>query len=165
MKKKVRGTRMLIFNDLQDLYAVFVNIRSDPGNPKNAEIVKAASDGLKDRNSKGGCNAFRVALRPLGDLGEPYRFVSVDNVYTYFPGILKNPVYYDFLADACDELASVIGSGNLERVEDLADALHNIPILLTDPEMKSLPKQIRKYDLKFYRDKWDKTFLRFYDKL
>ena len=61
---------MLIFNDLHDLYAVFVNIRSDPGNPKNADIVNAVSDVLKDRNSKGGCNAFRVALRPLGDLVE-----------------------------------------------------------------------------------------------
>ena len=164
MKKNVGRNRMLIFYDLYDLYAVFVNVRSDPGNPMNADIVKAVSGVLKDRNSKGVCNAFRAALRPLGDLGEPYRFVSVDNVYTYFPGILKNPVHYDLLAAACDELANVIESGNVERVEDLADALHNIPILMTDPKVKNFSKRIRKYDLKFYRDKWDKTFLRSFDK-
>ena len=155
---------MLIFYDLYDLHAVFVNVRSDPGNPMNAEIVKAVSGVLKDRNSNGVCNAFRAVLRPLGDLGEPYRFVSVDNVYTYFPGVLMNFVYYDFLAESCDELVNVIETGNAERVEDLADALHNVPILMTDPEVKNFSKRIRKYDLKFYRDKWDKTFLRSFDK-
>ena len=156
---------MLVFYDLYDLYAVFVNVRSDPGNPMNAEIVKTVSVVLKDRNSNGVCNAFRAALRPLGDLGEAYRFVQVDNVYTFVPGVFKNLVYYDLLSVACQELSNVIKGGNVERVADLADALHNLPIMLTDPDLKKIPKRFWKCDLKPYREKWDKTFLRMFDNL
>ena len=156
---------MLVFYDLYDLYAVFVNVRFDPGNPRNAGIVEAVLDVLSDRNQKGEPNAFRVALRAVGDLGEAYRFVLVDNVYTFVPGVFKNLVYYDLLSVACQELSNVIKGGNVERVADLADALHNLPIMLTDPGLKKIPKRFWRCDLKPYREKWDKTFLRMFDNL
>ena len=156
---------MLSVFDLYDLYAVFVNIRLQPDFPLNAGIVDAVLDVLENRNESGVTNAFRAALRSVGDLGEAYRFVQVDNVYPFVPRLFKNPVYYDLLSVACQELLNAIKSGNAERVADFADALHNLPIMLTDLDLKKIPKWFWKCDLKPYRDKWDKTFLRVFEKL
>ena len=48
---------------------------------------------------------------------------------------------------------------NPDRVSDLADALHNIPIILTEGKKGSL-RAVKRQISYVYRSKWNKDFLK-----
>ena len=56
-------------------------------------------------------------------------------------------------------MREAITVGNAERIYDLADALHNIPLILAEGKKDQLRviKQMISY---VYRPKWNKDFLR-----
>ena len=56
------------------------------------------------------------------------------------------------------EMKNVVAEGSLERIIDLADCLHNLPIYIS--ENKSIiPKMFWKNEVALYRKKWDEDFL------
>ncbi|MBR7033407.1 MAG: hypothetical protein IKI03_07260 [Clostridia bacterium] len=114
---------------------------------------------LNDRES-GEINQIRKAVRCAGKLqnDDIYCFVNTENVYTYIPFILKEETVYSVLLSSCEEMKHVVTEGNFERIIDLADCLHNLPIYIS--ENKSIiPKIFWKNEVAFYRKKWDEDFL------
>ncbi len=145
--------------DLYDLYAVFVGIRSHPDHPLNGAIMDRIIRVLNDRES-GEINQIRKAVHSAGKLqnDDIYCFANTENVYTYIPFILKEETVYSVLLSSCEEMKHVVTEGDLERIIDLADCLHNLPIYIS--ENKSIiPKMFWKNEATFYRKKWDEDFL------
>ena len=154
---------MLTIFDLYDLHQIFINIRNHADNVFNLEVVKCVMKIIKSKNSKGELNSFRVALRSIEHLDEAYSFIWVSNYYTYIPYFIKDDFVYDILLESCNEFLNVIHLGDIERVADLADSLHNLPILLADHQL-SIPKIFWEVDVQLYRKKWNNTFLQHYQK-
>ena len=155
---------MLNIFDLYDLHAIFVNIRNNPANPLNGVIVSKLLQILTLDNKNSDTNQIRVALRELNISDQQeYSFALCENVYTYIPCLIKDENIYKLLRLTCDELLKVIRNGNLEQIEDLADALHNLPLLLAENNL-SLPKSFLDYEVKYYQKKWNKLFLAEYKK-
>ena len=155
---------MLNIFDLYDLHSIFVNIRNNPTNPSNEVIISKLLPVFTLENENFETNQIRVALQELNIYDQQeYSFVSCKNVYTYIPCLIKDENIYKLLRLACDELLKVIRNGNYEQIEDLADTLHNLPLLLAENNL-SLPKSFWDYEVKYYQKKWDRLFLAEYKK-
>lgn len=106
-----------------------------------------------------------MALSAIPSLDkELYKFVFVENIYSYYPVLLiRNEQINNILIESCECLLRVIREKNNEKKMDLADCLHNLPILITENKIK-IPKEFWVSEVKNYRDKWDKNFLvKFHD--
>ena len=151
---------MLSIYDLYDLHSIFTCIRFRPDYELNGLIMSKASEVLNNRYSNSECNQFRIAIRSIDNLDyELYRFSSTDNVYTYFPSLLKDEKIYILLVESCECLSEAINDGNKEKIIDLADCLHNLPIIIVENN-HSIPKHYWENEVKYYRKKWDNDFLR-----
>lgn len=149
---------MLNIFDLYDLYAIFVNIRYNPAHPSNEAIISKLLPIFTQKNGNVEANQIRVTLQELNICNQhEYSFVSCRNVYTYMR-FIKDENIYKLLRLACGELLKVIRSGNLERIEDLADTLHNLPLFLAENNL-SVPKSFWDNEVKYYRKKWNRFFL------
>ena len=82
----------------------------------------------------------------------------IENYYTYYPSFLKNEYIYSILSAALKELLIALNEGNLEKIADLADCLHDLPIIIVENNY-SIPKKFWKVFIKSYRNKWNKIFL------
>lgn len=152
---------MLSFYELYDLYSIFVGIRSSPNNAINKEVLLSVINVLKNRHNSDELNQFRLALQPISvrDTEELYNFSLVENKYCYFPlSFLKDEKIYLVLIKACEKLLEAVNEKNTEKIYDLADCLHNLPIFITENKY-TIPKKYWKNEIKYYRKKWDKTFL------
>jgi len=152
---------MFCVYELYDLHMILVAIRSYPNASINSEIVSTVITVLEDRVSNVETNQLRKALQSVETIDENtiYDFVFTENKYTYFPlSFLKNESIYAVLFSAFKELLFVLNEKNFERVIDLADCLHNLPIILVE-NCYSIPKSFWKKFLKYYRDKWNNNFL------
>ena len=153
---------MIGYFDLHDLHAVFVSIRAYPDHVANEGILDAVTAVLQDK-SAAGMNQIRRAIRSVpGYQGEDGRFAfaATDNDYSYFPlPFLKDEAVYRVLLAGCEELLRVVREGNRERIGDLADGLHNLPIYLTERNYR-IPRSFWKNEVKTYRKKWDPQFLK-----
>ena len=119
--------------DFYDIYFILVAIRFKPQNECNAEIVQSAID----------------------IISAPQNGNDVDNIYTYGIRFIKEGYPYSFLKNAFDKLLKCINDGDYNQVYALADALHNVPIFLSDG-CKNLKKALRiefsNYDKKYGTD-------------
>lgn len=152
---------MISVYDLYDLHAILVNIRSSPSNEINKEVILKVINVLKNRDCSNDMNQFRIALQPIYALSQDvlYAFTSVENKYCYFPlPFLKDEKIYTVLVSACEHLLTAICAKNEEKIYDLADCLHNLPIFIVENSY-SIPKKYWKNEVKYYRKKWDKDFL------
>lgn len=152
---------MLSFYELYDLHAIFVGIRFSPMNAINEDILLSVIDVLKNRHNIDELNQFRVALQAISsrDTEELYNFSLVENKYCYFPlSFLKDEKIYLLLIKACEKLLEAVNEKNQEKIYDLADCLHELPIFLSENRY-TIPKKYWKNEIKYYRKKWDKTFL------
>lgn len=73
--------------------------------------------------------------------------------------IIKEEQYYRFLTNAFNEMQLCIEKNEPDRLEDLADALHNIPIFMTDDRedfRKFCRIQFSYYKKKYGVNLWDK---------
>ena len=147
--------------DLYDIYAVFVLIRAYPEDKTNALAVAAVREVVDAPQAQfGSTNAIRSRLGHISELDrEKWFFVDTQNVYTYMPPILKDERAYAILSACLAEMQEAVTVGNPERIYDLADALHNIPLILAEGKKDQLRviKQMISY---VYRPKWNKDFLR-----
>ena len=151
---------MLSIYDLYDLSAIFKNIRAFPEYESNNEVLLKTINVLESRLENHDMNQFRGALRSINSLDkEKYHFAYVDNVYVYFPAFLKEKHIYILLIECCECLLKAIEEKNTEKIADLADCLHNLPTLIADNSF-SIPKNFWKNEMKYYRKKWDKNFLK-----
>ncbi len=152
---------MIILYDLYDMYAVFANIRSHPENPINEKAVSLILDFINGRAAGGEINGLRTAIAEFiaMDSEGVYAFVETQNVYTYIGSILKDEYIYAVLSAACEELLKVIKTQNTAQIADLADCLHNLPIMLAENNYK-IPRRFWKNEVTLYRKTWNKDFLK-----
>ena len=153
---------MLLNNyDLYDLYAVFVLIRAYPEDKANALAVAAVREVVDAPQGQfGRTSAIRSRLGNIPELDrEKWFFVDTQNVYTYMPPILRDEGAYAILSACLTEMQEAMATGNTNRVYDLADAIHNIPIILTkggDSVCADIAREISYV----YRKKWNEGFLK-----
>jgi hypothetical protein len=153
---------MLLNNyDLYDLYAVFVLIRAYPSDQANALAVDAVKEVLDAPQAQfGSTNAIRSRLGHISQLDrEKWFFVDTQNVYTYMPPFLKDEKSYAILSACLAEMQEAMTMGNTERIYDLADAIHNIPIILTKGGHSARADITREISY-VYRKKWNEGFLK-----
>ena len=151
---------MLNIYDLYDLYAIFISIRTFPEYELNGEVLLKVIGVLKNRHKNHSINQFRIALRSIESLDKnKFYFVYVDNIYVYFSSFLKDKTVYKILIACCECLFHAVKSKNVEKIRDLADCLHNLPILIANNNL-TIPISFWQQEAKFYRDKWDKNFLK-----
>ncbi|HHU56537.1 MAG TPA: hypothetical protein GXZ48_07620 [Acholeplasmataceae bacterium] len=150
---------MLNIYDLYDIHAILINIRQNPEYELNKEVITKTINVLKNWQNNQKMNQIRTALQSISSLDiEAYNFVYVNNMYTYFPSYLKNENIYIMLIEALECLLIAIEEKNIEKIIDLADCLHNLPIYLVENHF-FVPKEYWNCEVKYYRKKWDKNFL------
>ena len=146
--------------DFYDIYAVITSIRLNPKADYNREIINAVCKVLSEKQASN-CiepNIIRNALKSIKSIDkEVFRWVYVDNVYTYVDRIVKDEFYYGFLLNAFNLLSFCAQNKDFDRLYDLADSLHNIPIFIADESKnfkKLVKKQVISYDKKYKTDLW-----------
>ncbi len=153
---------MLMLNfDFYDIHAVLVAFRANPRSVQNTMITKAVislieapqSDAIIDGN------VIRGVLAELEDIDQDsYRLVYTRNVYTHGHRIIKEALAYQIMAVSFSELLKCLNNENFDKFQDLADALHNVPVILADKTKNT--KLLIKKEISWYRKKWDKSFLK-----
>lgn len=143
-----------------DMHSVLVGIRFKPDNPCNAEIARAIYEVLSEpqKDNLVELNIIRKALAKIDSLDdERFYWVHTENIYTYGWKFIKEDLPYRILAGGFSKISSLAESRDLERLEDLADALHNVPILFADG-CKNLKKAVKiefhYYNKKYKTDLW-----------
>lgn len=127
---------MLLMNyDYYDIHALLTTLRAKPDKAYNIEIIKSVFEVLSALQIDNTIddNIIRKKLRMIEAIDkDDFRWVYVDNIYTYGWKIIKDEKSYSFLANGFQMMIEYAASGDFQRLEDLADALHNIPIFFAD---------------------------------
>lgn len=127
---------MLLQNfDFYDIHAVLTMLRAKPEKEYNIEIIKAVLEVLSTPQIDNTIddNIIRKKLRTIETIDKEYfRWVYVDNIYTYGRKIIKDEICYEFLAKGFQTMLECTVSDEFQRLSDLSDALHNIPIFFAD---------------------------------
>ena len=127
---------MLLMNhDFHDMHYVLVMLRAYPRKTYNKQIIQSIIHVLTEPQIDNiiNDNIIRKALRAIDSLDKDYfRWVYVDNIYTYGSKIIHNEFRYSFLENAFRKLLECSVKEDYKKLEMLADALHNIPICLSE---------------------------------
>ena len=99
------------------------------------------------------CPAFVIQRRNLRDKARIQK-----NVYTYGVKIIKDDFAYQILSAMLEALLSCLKEPNEDRIFDLKDVLHNMPVILAEGNKHSKKRIAR--EISFYRSKWNKHFLK-----
>ena len=131
---------LLTTQDLYDLHAVFIHIRNDPDTMETYAVIIRLMDLFNkwDFDTCADGNIIRRTLRSAQELDrERYYWVDTDNVYAHQGRIFKpdHPVYEIFRI-AFDRLFQNLKGQRYENVAKLADAFHNVPMILSEKEGK-----------------------------
>ena len=153
---------MLLSNyDFYDIYWSIVLVRSNSLKYDYA-VSKAIKDVIdtKQKDNTVEMNIIRNILSEVNELKEyeEWQWIQIKNVYTYGVKIIKDDFAYQILSVMFEELLNCLKESNADRIYDLKDALHNIPVILVD-ENKHSKKRIA-LEISFYRRKWNKHFLK-----
>ena len=147
--------------DLYDIYAVIVYIRAYTNDTKNTEIAKAVKSLLDE--PKGDCGSLNEVRRAVSAVEgidrEHYSWAFTENVYTYMPPVIKDELPYRVLSAGFAEIISAMESGDGERIYRAADAMHNVPIIFAENDIKEAKKQIKR-ESSFYRKEYNSEFLK-----
>ena len=147
--------------DLHDIYAGFLLIRACPSDDDNAVAVATVKELVDaERGVFSRANAVRVCLGRIPDLDrEKWFFVDTINVYTWMPPVIRDEAVYAILSACLEEMLTALGTGDRDRIYDLADAIHNIPVILAEGK-KDRFRAIKREISYCYRSKWNKDFLK-----
>lgn len=147
--------------DFYDIYSVIVFFRNYPQYEKNfiiAEKVRSVLDQPQVDNYIS-MNVVRAALREIDGIDNDYfNWIYTDNVYTYGHCVIHEDLAYKILSESFSELLICLKNNEHDRFADLSDALHNVPIILTEYPKKS--KNKIKTEISSYRKKWNKAFFK-----
>ena len=150
---------MLCYYEMHDLHYIFCGIRAFPGDPINREILAAVMVVLRNWYKCNDYNQFRTAIQSIPKYEERYGMAKNLNVYSYFPlSFIKDERIYLLLLKVCEQLMDAINEQNEEKVYDLADCIHNLPIYICDNKY-AIPNDFWKNEVRSYRHKWEKSFL------
>ena len=155
---------MLLTNyDFYDIYWSIVLMRSERAG-HDYIVSKAIKDAIdaEQRDNIVEMNIIRNILADIGELKEieEWQWIYTKNVYTYGVKVIKDNFSYQILSTIFEELLSCLKKPNEDRIYDLKDALHNIPIILSE-DGKQIKKHIAR-EIACYRNKWNKDFLKKY---
>lgn len=153
---------MLGFYDLYDLHAIIIGIRAFPQNPINQEILSAIITLMKNKRENTASNQIRSAIKELigKNNDELYTFALTENVYSYYPSLfLNDEKVYQVLISALESLLAVLQHNDICQIYDLADCLHDLPIIIAENNYK-ITSKYWKCEVRYYRKKWDRNFLR-----
>ena len=147
--------------DLHDIYAVLLLIRANPADKDNALAVDAVKEIVDAPQAQlGSPNAIRSRLGNIPELDrEKWFFIDVENVYTWMPPTLKDDKAYAILSACLGEMVEALNTGDQTRIYDLADAIHNIPIILAEGK-KDMLRAVKREISYVYRSKWNRDFLK-----
>ena len=127
---------MLLLNyDFYDIHSVITMLREKPENEYNSEVINVVLDILRTPQTDNTIddNMIRKKLRKIESIDQDdFRWVYVDNIYTYGWKVIKDKTCYSFLANGFQIMLEYAKSGDIQHLGDLADALHNIPIFFAD---------------------------------
>ncbi len=127
---------MLLLNyDFYDIHSAITMLRAKPENEYNFEVINAVLDILRTPQADNTIddNIIRKKLRKIESIDQDdFRWVYVDNIYTYGWKVIKDEACYSFLANGFQMMLEYAKARDFQRLEDLADALHNIPIFFAD---------------------------------
>ncbi len=155
---------MITDNDLYDLSAVFINIRRYIKFEHNIEILNAVSKLLDINNLDCTENQLRKSLAKIQGLNEEcWSFIKHDNVYVY-RRYIKNPALKTTLLSCVKELTNVLNDRNYDKAYDLVDCIHCLPNIISECDL-SITKSYWRINLRNYRRKWDKNFLKIEQKI
>ena len=152
---------MLLLNyDFYDIYAVLLSFRNDPSNTFNKQIAKSIKSLLESPQIDNIIepNIIRRSLAEIKNLDiERLAWIKTNNVYTHGQKVIREEIAYHILSVGFAELLVCLKDKNYKRFEALADALHNIPIILVE-NPQNYSKQI-KTEISIYRKTWNNSFL------
>lgn len=121
--------------DFHDIHSILTMLRSKPEKEYNIQIIESVLQVLTkpqiDNTSED--NIIRKQLRNINSLDKEYfRWVYVDNIYTYGIKVIKEEFCYSFLEKGFSKLLECAINQDYKQLEVLADALHNIPIFFAE---------------------------------
>ena len=153
---------MLLLNyDFYDIHAALIRIRHDSTDPHHTEVVRRLRQVIDAPQTDNiiESNLIRRTLAQIDGLDrDAFAWVYTENIYTYGVVAIKDSRAYEILSCALDELLFCLESGDTARAVELADALHNVPILLTTYDRKTR-KRIAA-EVSTYRQSRNHDFLR-----
>lgn len=136
---------MLSNYDFHDIHSVLTTLRSQPDRQYNIEIIKAVLEILLTSQSENiiDDNIIRKRLRAVESIDkEIFRWIYVDNIYTYGRKVIKDEICCSFLAKGFKLMLQCATCGEYNRISDLADALHNVPIYFAE-EYKNFKRYVK----------------------
>ena len=153
---------MLLTNyDFYDIYWSIVLMRSN-GSEYDYVVSKTIKDAIdiRQKDNVVETNTIRTFLSEIDELTEyeEWQWIHTKNVYTYGEKIIKDDFAYQILSAMFEELLRCLKDPDEDRIYDLKDAMHNIPVILAEGN-KHGKKRIARV-ICFYRNKWDKHFLK-----
>lgn len=155
---------MISQNDLYDISAALILIRNNIKSNTNCLVIAKIAEILGAGNHFFEDNQIRKAIASIEELDkEKWQFVYYNNVYVKHH-FLKSDYIYFLLIDLCEQLKTFINQNNYEKAYDLADCIHCLPEILADNGF-AIPTTYWKAYIKKYRKKWDKGFLKKYEKI
>ena len=147
---------MITQNDLLDIRRILCNFRCDPLASENEAIVKILLKTINDNDVFE--NRIRISLSKLAGLDrDKWSDMCYSNKYPYTV-FIKDDNIYRVLNYSLLLLLDVLKERNEEKIYDLCDALHELPLLICENKYL-IPKSFYKKNVKYYRKKWDKRFL------
>ena len=127
---------MLLMNyDFHDIHAILTMLRAYPEKPYNVQIIESVIQILSSPQIDNSIddNIIRKKLRTIDTIDKEYfRWILVDNIYTYGLNVIKAEFCYSFLEKGFSKLLECAKSEDYEQLKTLADALHNIPIFFAE---------------------------------
>ncbi len=127
---------MLLLNyDFHDIHSVLTMLRAYPEKTYNMQIIESIIQVLSNPQIDNTIddNIIRKKLRTIETIDKDYfRWVYVDNIYTYGLKVIKNDFCYSFLEKGFSKLLECAKNEDYKQLETLADALHNTPIFFAE---------------------------------
>ncbi len=137
---------MLLLNyDFHDIHFVLIMLRAYPEKAYNAQIIQSIIHILSELQIDNSIddNIIRKRLRTIENIDKDhFRWVYVDNIYTYGLKVIKNEFCYSFLEKGFSKLLECAINKDYKQLETLADALHNVPIFFVE-ECKNFKKAVK----------------------
>jgi len=148
--------------DFYDIHWAIVMFRCKPLSEHNLEIAKRIKKILDTPQADNAVplNLIRKALSDMTQIRktDEWYWVTAENVYVYGQAIIHDPIAYQILSDGFTELLHCLEEKDETRIFDIADALHNVPIILTEHDRR-FRRRIQ-FEISFYRRKWNRSFLK-----
>lgn len=122
-------------SDFYDIHLLLTRIRFQSDQSYHKEMIRAVCAILCAPQKTTDCrfNSIRTALRAIEGIDkELYRWVYEDTDYTCGEKTITDAFCYSFLSRAFFAMLECAEREDWKRLEDLADALHNVPIFFAD---------------------------------